>query len=58
MSLADEYQMLRAELDAAYTAADWDSERIDRIADRLVPIEKALAQHVESDDRGFAVAER
>ena len=41
--LNDRYQHLRHELGEAYQAAVWDSQRIDRIADEIVPIERALA---------------
>lgn len=41
--LNDQYQRLRAELDAAYAASVWDSRNLDRIADELVPVELALA---------------
>ena len=41
--LNDQYRHLRSELDAAYANPVWDSERIDRIADRPVPCELALA---------------
>lgn len=37
------YQHLRTELDAAYAAPVWDSNRINRIADELAPVELALA---------------
>ena len=41
--LNGKYQSLRSELDAAYAAPVWDSGRINRIADELVPVEYALA---------------
>lgn len=37
------YGQLREELNAAYTAAVWDSQRIDRIAAQLLTVEQALA---------------
>jgi hypothetical protein len=37
------YQHLRNELDAAYAAPVWDSNRIDRIAAEMIPVELALA---------------
>jgi hypothetical protein len=37
------YQDLRNELDAAYAAPFWDSNRINRIATELIPVELALA---------------
>jgi hypothetical protein len=37
------YQDLRNELDAAYAAPVWDSNRINRIASELIPVELALA---------------
>jgi len=37
------YQRLRNELDAAYAAPVWDSNRINRIAAEMIPVELALA---------------
>jgi hypothetical protein len=37
------YRDLRTELDEAYAAPVWDSNRINRIADEMVPVELALA---------------
>lgn len=37
------YQHLRTELDAAYAAPVWDSNRINRITDEMAPVELALA---------------
>ena len=37
------YQHLRNELDAAYAAPVWDSNRINRIAAEMIPVELALA---------------
>ena len=41
--LTGRYQHLRTELDAAYAEPVWDSARIDRIAEELIPVELALA---------------
>lgn len=41
--LNGKYRRLRNELDDAYAAPEWDSERIDLITDALVPLEVALA---------------
>ena len=41
--LNGKYQHLRSELDAAYAAPIWDSNRINRIAAELIPVELALA---------------
>ena len=43
-ALNDQYRQLRAELDAAYAASVWDSRALDRITEKLVPVELALAQ--------------
>ncbi len=37
------YRHLRTELDAAYAAPVWDSNRINRITEELAPVELALA---------------
>ncbi|MEO6897313.1 MAG: hypothetical protein ABI218_11780 [Caldimonas sp.] len=37
------YRHLRTELDAAYSEPVWDSNRINRITEELVPVELALA---------------
>ncbi len=37
------YQHLRTELDAAYAAPVWDSNRINRITEEMAPVELALA---------------
>ena len=37
------YQHLRSELDAAYAAPIWDSNRINRITEEMAPVELALA---------------
>ena len=49
IDLQDHYQRLRSELDAAYAAPVWDSQRIDRIADQIVPLEAALARSEHED---------
>ena len=41
--LCGKYHHLREALDQAYTADVWDSQRIDRITEEMLPIEKALA---------------
>ncbi len=41
--LDGQYHRLRRQLDDAYTAPIWDSLRIDRIAEALLPVERALA---------------
>jgi hypothetical protein len=41
--LNDRYQHLRTELDAAYAAPVWDSNRINRITEEMAPVELALA---------------
>lgn len=41
--LQHRYQHLRHELDAAYSAACWDPQRIDRITEQMLPLERALA---------------
>ena len=41
--LQHRYQHLRHELDAAYSAAEWDSRRIDSITEQMLPLERALA---------------
>ena len=41
--LDGKYQVLRSELDEAYSAPVWDSDRIDRIADEIAPVERELA---------------
>ncbi|WP_425258881.1 hypothetical protein ACPOLB_25580 [Rubrivivax sp. RP6-9] len=42
-ALLPRYRQLREQLDAAYTAAVWDSEGIDRIADQMLQVERSLA---------------
>lgn len=46
--LTDRYRHLRTELDAAYAAPVWDSNRINRITEEMMPVELALASF-ESD---------
>lgn len=41
--LNGKYQVLRSELDAAYSAPVWDSNRINLITEQLMPVELALA---------------
>ena len=41
--LNGKYRRLRTELDAAYARPEWDTGRIDRIADEIVEVELALA---------------
>ena len=41
--LTGKYEHLRNELDAAYAAPVWDSNRINLITEQLVPVELALA---------------
>ena len=51
--LNGKYQHLRTELDAAYAAPVWDSNRINQIAAAMIPVELALASfnfHGNVDD--------
>jgi hypothetical protein len=41
--LNQRYLQLRKQLDAAYTAAIWDSQSIDRIAAQMLSVERALS---------------
>ena len=41
--LNGQYEHLRSELDAAYSAPVWDSQRINLITEQMVPVEMALA---------------
>ncbi len=41
--LQHRYQHLRRELDAAYSAVQWDPRRIDLITEQMLPLERALA---------------
>ena len=41
--LDGKYRLLRRELDEAYKAPVWDSERIDRIADEIISVARQLA---------------
>lgn len=42
-ALNGRYRDLRSELDAAYAAPIWDSQRINRITEQMAPVELALA---------------
>ena len=49
------YRPLRTDLDAAYAAPVWDSNRINRITEEMAPVELALAsleceRSIESGD--------
>jgi hypothetical protein len=53
--LNGKYDALKSELDAAYAAPQWDSQRINRITEQMVPIEVAIAscqqaRHARSSD--------
>ena len=49
------YRHLRTELDAAYAAPVWDSNRINRIASEMIPVELALASlQYRSSDEGVS----
>ena len=50
--LNGKYQHLRTELDAAYAAPVWDSQRINRIATEMIPVELALASLEYRDAQG------
>jgi hypothetical protein len=53
--LNGQYQHLRSELDAAYAEPVWDSNRIDQIAARMIPVELALASLTyRSSDEGVS----
>lgn len=55
--LTGKYQHLRSELDAAYAAPVWDSNRINRITEEMIPVEFALASlQCNHDDAGVAHA--
>jgi hypothetical protein len=41
--LQHRYQHLRRELDAAYSAVQWDPRRIDLITEQMRPLERALS---------------
>lgn len=43
--LTRRYRALRQALHEAYDAPVWDSARIDHIAQAMLPLERALAQH-------------
>jgi hypothetical protein len=42
-ALVQQYLQLRGELEDEYNSGSWNSARVNGIADRLVPIEMALA---------------
>ncbi|HEX2543019.1 MAG TPA: hypothetical protein VHM00_18300 [Caldimonas sp.] len=52
--LNGKYEYLRSELDAAYSAPEWDSNRINLITEQMVPVELALAsiQSARNNDSG------
>ena len=52
--LTGRYRNLRTELDAAYAAPVWDSNRINRIAAEMIPVELALAsfQYQRNSEEG------
>ena len=52
--LNGKYEHLRNELDAAYAAPVWDSQRINLITEQLMPVEMALAsfQFTRSNEPG------
>ena len=54
--LNGKYQRLRNELDAAYAAPVWDSNRINRIAAEMILVELALAsfQSQRANEEGAA----
>jgi hypothetical protein len=54
--LQGRYQHLREQLDAAYAAPHWNSEQIDRIAEQMLPLERALAT-LDAPRRGESGAE-
>ena len=41
--LHGKYELLRNELDAAYSAPVWDSNQINRITEEMIPVEYAIA---------------
>ena len=41
--LNGKYELLRNELDAAYSALVWDSNQINRITEEMIPVEYAIA---------------
>jgi len=54
-ALNGRYRDLRTELDEAYAAPVWDSNRINRITEEMAPVELALAsleceRSIESGD--------
>lgn len=58
--LTGQYRLLRQALHEAYGAPVWDAGRIDRIAQAMLPLERALAQRgsgtVPSPADGWALA--
>ena len=56
--LDDHYRHLRHELELAYSASEWDSQHIDRIADEIVSVEIALASRHPSSRHGAAESHR
>jgi hypothetical protein len=45
--ISERYARLRRQLEEAYARLPWDSQRIDSIADEMLPLERALAaRHV------------
>lgn len=52
--LNGQYQRLRTELDAAYTAPVWNSSRIDQITEQMVQVERALASAEHSGSHAGA----
>jgi hypothetical protein len=51
--LNGQYRRLRSELDAAYAVPEWNSSRIDRIAEQIAQIERALASAQHASERQF-----
>ncbi len=51
--LNGQYEHLRSELDAAYSAPVWDSQRINLITEQMVPVEMALASFQASRGNEF-----
>ena len=52
--LTGKYARLRQELVDAYSASDWRSGRIDRIAEELADTERALAAYPPVDEQAEA----
>ena len=53
--LHGKYRLQRSELDEAYKAPVWDSERIDRLADEIIPAARQLASLRARDIRHKAI---